>query len=79
MAALLQKYNTKHHLATAYNAPENAFAERINQTFMNAVRAALLTAELPPSYWSFALLGAVDKYNHMFHRSYQISVIFFEF
>lgn len=34
---------------------------------MNAVRAALYTADLPPYYWNFALTDFVDKYNQFYH------------
>lgn len=36
---------------------------------MNGVRAALLTADLPPDYWRYALIDFVDKYNQLWHSS----------
>lgn len=55
MEALLHSINIQHYPMKPYTAQENGIAERLNQTFMNAVRAALYTADLPPQYWKFRL------------------------
>ena len=41
--------------STPYNTEENSLAERVNDTIKSGVRAALVTAELPESYWPYAL------------------------
>lgn len=69
MIKLIDAFNIAHHPTTPYSSQENGIAERINQTFLNAVRAALYTADLPPSYWSHALCDVVDKYNQVFHSA----------
>lgn len=45
----------------AYNPEENGIAERINDTLMNAIRAALDTALIDWTYWNYALAYVVDK------------------
>lgn len=67
MMELLHSFNIQHYPTTPYTAQENGIAERLNQIFMNAVRAALYTVDLPPQYWQFALLDVVDKYNQIYH------------
>lgn len=66
---LLRSFNIQHYPTTSYKSQGNGIAERFNQTFMNAVREALNTADLPPQYWQFALLDVVDKYNQLYHSS----------
>lgn len=61
MQKLLDAFNVQHHPTTLYSAQENGIAKRINQTLLNPIRAALYTAELPPSYWHFSLHDVVDK------------------
>lgn len=69
MKELLYAFNIQHYPTTPYSAQENGTAERLNQTFMNAVRAALYTADLPSHYWPFFLLYVVDKFNQLYHTS----------
>lgn len=69
MKALLHSFNIQNYHTTPYTAHENGIAERLNQMFMNAVRAALCTADLPTQYWQFALLDVVEKYNQLYHSS----------
>lgn len=66
---LLNDFNTQHQPSTPYQEQENAFAERINQTFMNGVGAALYTADLPPTYWHYEVIDMVDKYNYLYHTT----------
>lgn len=63
MNEILNDFNIQHHPTTPYSAQENGIAERINQTVLNAIRAALFTADLPPAYWHYAMYDVVDKYN----------------
>lgn len=65
MRELLQAFQIQHQSRTHYHEQENGIAERINQTFMNGVRAVLMTADLPPDYWHYALIDVVDKYNQL--------------
>lgn len=52
-----------------YKSEENGIAKRFNRTIMNAVRTALLPANMPWEYWTWALQDAVDKYNQLPHAS----------
>lgn len=36
---------------------------------MNGVRTALYTANVDPTYWCYALLGVIDKYNQLHHKT----------
>lgn len=69
MMSILDAFQIQHHPRTPYHEQENSLAERINQTFMNGVRAALYLAYLPPQYCHYALLDIVDKYNQLWNRS----------
>lgn len=62
MTDLLNDFNIQHHPTTPYSTQENGIAERIIQKFLNAIRAAFYTADLPPGYWHYALYDFVDKY-----------------
>lgn len=73
MSKLLSHYDVQHFPRTVYQEQENGIAERINQTLMNAVRSALYTAQLQPSYWSYDLKDAVDKYNQLHHQAIGMS------
>ena len=48
---------------TPHQPQENSLAERINQSIMNAARANLKHANLPPYYWEDAVKDAAYKYN----------------
>lgn len=50
MKKLLQDFNIQHQPSTPYQPQDNSLAERLNQTLLNAVRAAIYTADLTPSY-----------------------------
>ena len=50
-----------------YTPQENGKSERINRTFMERTRAALIMSKLPPSFWVDARAGVVDKYNCTLH------------
>lgn len=69
MMEVLNSFNTQHYPTTPFSAQENSIAERLKQTVMNAIRAALYTADLPPQYWSFALIDVIGKYNQLIHSS----------
>lgn len=69
MTALLHSFNIQHSPTTTYTAQENGISERMNQTLMHAVKVTLYTADLPPQYWQYELLDAVDKYNQLHHSS----------
>lgn len=67
MREILHTFQIQHQPRTPYHEQENGIAELINQTFMNGVRDALMTADLPPDYWHYALIDVVDKYNQLWH------------
>lgn len=52
-----------------YNPEDNGISEWLNLTIMNAVRAALKTADLDWTYWIYALADVVDKYNQIPHSA----------
>ena len=54
---------------TPYSPQENSIAERLNQTLVNAAKAALFHSKLPPHYWEDAICDALYKYNITIHRS----------
>ena len=48
---------------------QNGLSERPNQTLGNMMRCLLSTANLPPEYWSWALIHAVYLKNRLPHRA----------
>ena len=64
---LLADMDVEHVPIIAQNPEENGVAERFNLSIMNAVWEALRTAGMDWSYWTWALLDAVDKYNQLPH------------
>ena len=55
---------------TAARTPQqNGLAERPHQTLANMMRCLLSTANLPPEYWSWALIHAVYLKNRLPHRA----------
>ena len=55
---------------TGAGAPQqNGLAERPNQTLGNMMRCLLSTANLPPEYWSWALIHAVYLKNRLPHKA----------
>lgn len=48
MKKMFDKYNIQHQPTTPYSSQENDITEHLNQSLLNAVRAAIITAELPP-------------------------------
>jgi hypothetical protein len=55
---------------TGAGAPfQNGMVERVNQTLENMMRCLLLSANLGPEYWSFALTHAVYLKNRLPHTA----------
>eukprot|EP00171_Calliarthron_tuberculosum_P005367 IDg5367t1 len=65
-AQLRQKYELE-GITMTKTAPDspasNGIAERAIQKVNRAIRAALLQSKLPDSYWTWAALDAIDKFN----------------
>lgn len=74
MSDLLDSFNVQHKPSIPYQAQENSFAEKLNQTFMNCIRKALYTANMESEYWHYALLDVVEKYNQLHHKSIRTSL-----
>ena len=53
----------------AHNPEEDGVAERFKFSIMNAVRAALRTAQMGWSYWTWALLDTTHKNNQLPHAA----------
>ena len=53
----------KHELTTPHTPQQNGVAERMNRTLLDKVRAMLIDADLPESYWYDALLHAALLHN----------------
>ena len=71
MHEILLKHDMIQHNSTPYQPQQNGIAERFNRAIRNAVRSALMTAQLDHSYWPYALNDAVDKYNNIVHSATQ--------
>lgn len=69
VSQMLSDMNIRHIPDIPYNSEENWIADRFNKTFMNAVRAALISSNMSWKYWTWALLDVVDKYNQLPHSS----------
>ena len=55
----LQTMGIERHLTAAYTPQQNGVAERINRTLMEAARSMLHAANLPSSFWTYAVHAAV--------------------
>lgn len=69
VSGALADMDIEHIPAITYSSEENGITERFNRTVMNAVRTALMAANISWEYWTWALQDAVDKYNHIPHRN----------
>lgn len=62
------------HSTTTPDAPQhNPFAERVNQTFLDPVRAMLEQSGLSAKYWEYAIAYAVYIRNRMLHSALKMS------
>ena len=55
----LQTMGIERNITTAYTPQQNGVAERVNRTIMEAARAMLHAANLPSSFWTYAVNAAV--------------------
>ena len=55
----LQTMGIERNITTAYTPQQNGVAERINRTIMEAARSMLHAANLPSSFWTYAVNAAV--------------------
>ena len=51
----LKERGIAHDFAIAFHPQQNGVAERLNQTLEERVRTMLITAQLPVSYWEYAI------------------------
>jgi len=67
------EYYTKNNINIRRTIPhspqENSLSERINRTIMDTARATLNPSKLPHHLWDYAVMAAVDTYNHTPHKS----------
>jgi transposase InsO family protein len=67
LAGTVQQYlkdkGIKHEVTTPDTPQHNGVAERMNRTLLDKVRAMLIDADLPESYWYDALLYAAHIHN----------------
>jgi transposase InsO family protein len=54
--SLCESFGVSQQFTIAYNSQQNGIAERLNLTLFNAVRATLISANIPWSYWDEAIL-----------------------
>jgi hypothetical protein len=65
LATYFESKGIHHEKTNAYTPQENGLAERMNRTIVEMARSLLKDANLPNSYWSFAVNYAV----HIINRS----------
>ena len=65
LATYFESKGIHHEKTNAYTPQENGLAERMNRTIVEMARSLLKDANLPNSYWSFAVNHAV----HIINRS----------
>lgn len=63
MTKYLEEKGIKHEVTTPDTPQHNGVAERMNRTLLDKVRAMLLDADLPESYWYDALVYATFLHN----------------
>ena len=67
--ALFKECGITHQISPPYTKEPNGFAERINRTLFDKIRAILLEANLPLYLWGEALLAVVYIYNRTPHSA----------
>ena len=65
----LKSKGIKHEYSIAFHPPQNGVAERINRTLVEKTRVMLLDAQLPVSYWRYAMQYATWLLNRTYSRA----------
>ena len=78
LAAHFESKGIHHEKTNAYTPQENGVAERMNRTIVEMARALLRDANLPNTYWSFAVNHAAYIINRMPTRTLKQSITPFE-
>ena len=69
LTPVLQALGVKHEITPPHTPELNGKAERLNRTLNNTVRAMLLQANMPQSFWAKAMATAVYLHNRLLSKA----------
>ena len=65
--AIYRKHNIFKQITNAYGQHSNGPSEKMGDTISKGACTVLHNAQLPKKYWGYAVVYAVDCYNHLPH------------
>ncbi|MBW0501911.1 hypothetical protein O181_041626 [Austropuccinia psidii MF-1] len=70
---LIDSEDTHHVAGYSYEHHQNGKVERTNRTLAEAARSMMIRANLPPTFWTYALQHAAWEFNRVLHANDNIT------